>query len=334
MNALYEKIKDNYTMNGILSQDEVDALLNGLSGSIDDNKDSSGQLDAVDFSRQERIIRGRMPALDLIHERLLRDWRINHFTWLRKSVDISIHAFSIIKYNDFIKRLPVPAHMNVISVKPWKGQGLCIIEPHLAFLWVDYMFGGSGNMSFRVEGREFTATEQRIILQGLDTFLKSYVKAWEPLIPLDIVYHRTEMHTQFINIVTPSELVAVLDLNVELQGHFSHIFLALPYSMLEPLKETLQKSHWVDKEDSDADNRWSGYLYDAMARSDVDVEVELGTASIPIRDVLTLKEGDVVMLTMNDPLHLTSCGIPVAECVQGTHNGHYAVRYCRSIRDE
>lgn len=321
-------------MNGILSQEEVDALLSGLSDGPEMSVSTEDAPAAVDFSRQERIIRGRMPALDLIHERLLRDWRISHFSWLRKGIDVSIHNFSIIKYSDFIKRLPVPAHMNVISLKPWKGQGLCIIEPHLAFLWIEFMFGGSGMMAFRVEGRDFTSTEQRIILQGLDVFLKSYAKAWEPLVPIDIVYHRTEMHTQFINIVTPSELVAVLDLSVELHGHFSHIFIALPYSMLEPLKETLQKSHWVDKEETESDNRWTGYLYDAMARSDVDIEVELATASIPIKDLLNLKIGDVVTLTMQDPLYLSSCGIPIAHCEQGTHNGHYAVKYGKPIQEE
>lgn len=322
-------------MDGILTQEEVDALLSGLNPGetsfVSGNTTKSG-VHTLDFSRQERIVRGRMPALDLIHERFIRELRTKKIQWLRKAVDVSIHSFNIMKYYEFIKTLPMPAHMNVFNIEHHRGYGLVVIDPQLAFLWIDYLFGGNGRLPFRIEGREFSATEQRIILQGLDLIFQSYEKAWEPVLPLKTHYIRTEIHTQFLNVMTPTDLICVLELMYECDGRSHGIFIALPYSMLEPHKELLQKSHWVDATESHSE-RWQTGLSHALHQSDVEVEVKLGESVVSLEDLLHLKKGDVILLDIHDTLMLTSRGVPIASGKQGIYQGHYAFQ-CKNIYDK
>ncbi|WP_236250775.1 flagellar motor switch protein FliM [Chromobacterium phragmitis] len=202
----------------ILSQEEVDALLRGVSGEDEDEEggqDGQG-VRGYDIGRQERIVRGRMPTLEIINERFARNLRIGLFNFLRRNAEISVGPVRVQKYSEFIRNLVVPTNLNLVHVKPMRGTGLLIFDPDLVFLIVDNLFGSDGRYHVRVEGRDFTPTEQRIIHRLLEVVFTECQKAWEPVYPIEFVYLRSEMNTQFANIATPTEVVVAMTFHIEL----------------------------------------------------------------------------------------------------------------------
>src|SRR5436190_13289282 len=192
-----------------LSQDEVDALLKGVTGEPEDTKEDVNPtgVRSYNLATQERIVRGRMPTLEIINERFARLLRIGLFNFLRRSAEVSVGSVRVSKYSEFIRNLVVPTNLNLVHMKPLRGTALIVFDPGLVFLLVDNLFGGDGRFHTRVEGRDFTQTEQRIILRILDIVFEAYTKSWEPVYPVEFEYIRSEMNTQFANIATPNEVV-------------------------------------------------------------------------------------------------------------------------------
>ena len=194
----------------VLSQDEVDALLQGITG--EDTEPEQPQAEesgvrAYDLASQDRIVRGRMPTLEVINERFARLWRVGLFNFLRRSSEISVSAVRLLKYSEFIRTLVVPSNLNLVQLKPLRGTALFVFDPRLVFSVVDNFFGGDGRFHARIEGRDFTNLEQRIISRMLDMVFKEYRSAWNPVLALDIEVVRSEVNPQFVNIATPTEVV-------------------------------------------------------------------------------------------------------------------------------
>ena len=201
-----------------LSQEEVDALLKGVNGDQDDAaapEEATG-VRTYNLATQERIVRGRMPTLEIINERFARLLRIGLFNFLRRSAEVSVGPVRVSKYSEFIRNLVVPTNLNLVHMKPLRGTALLVFDPSLVFLLVDNLFGGDGRFHTRVEGRDFTQTEQRIILRILDIVFEAYTKSWEPVFPVEFEYIRSEMNTQFANIATPNEVVVSSTFTIEL----------------------------------------------------------------------------------------------------------------------
>ena len=204
--------------NEFLTQDEVDALLKGVSGEADSpaTDEPAGGVRSYNLATQERIVRGRMPALEIINDRFARMLRVGLFNFMRRSPEISVGPVRVIKYSEFVRNLVVPTNLNIVQVKPLRGSGLFVFEPSLVFLVVDNLFGGDGRFHMRVEGRDFTATEQRIIRRMLEVVTADYEASWKHVHPLKFEYVRSEMHTQFANIASPTEVVVVSTFSIEL----------------------------------------------------------------------------------------------------------------------
>lgn len=310
----------------ILSQEEVDALLRGVTGEPEESvvETPSGGVRPYDIGRQERIVRGRMPTLELIHERFARLFRIGLFNFMRRSAEISINPIKVQKYSDFVRNLVVPTNLNVVQPTPLRGTGLIIIEPNLVFQIVDHLFGGSGQIHTRIEGRDFTATEQRVIRRMLDVIFEEFRKAWEPVYPLHFEYVRSEMNTQFANICTPTEVVVAASFTVDLGSGSGDIFVCLPYSTLEPIRDVIYSSFQADR--AEADLRWVKLMTRQVQTAEVELVANLGTARLTLREVNALEIGDVISLSVPDMIEATVDGIPVVQCKYGVANGNYALK--------
>src|SRR3954462_10521453 len=227
-----------------LSQEEVDALLKGVSGEAEDaaaEGDTSG-VRTYNLATQERIVRGRMPTLEIINEGFARLLRVGLFNFLRRSAEISVGSVRVSKYSEFIRNLVVPTNLNLVHMKPLRGTALMVFDPGLVFLLVDNLFGGDGRFHTRVEGRDFTQTEQRIIMRILDVVFEAYGKSWEPVYPIEFEYIRSEMNTQFANIATPNEVVVSSTFTVELGRDGARTHFCMPCSMTEPIRDALTSS--------------------------------------------------------------------------------------------
>src|SRR5487761_2035614 len=237
-----------------LSQEEVDALLKGVTGEADEapaEEQAAGGVKPYDIGRQERIVRGRMPTLELINERFARYLRIGPFNYMHRNAEISVGPIRVQKYSEFIRNLVVPTNLNLVQVKPLRGTALLVLDPNLVFLVVDNMFGGDGRFHSRVEGRDFTATEQRIIQGLLKVIFGEYEKSWKPVYPLTFEYVRSEMNTQFANIATPSEIVVAVTFSIEFSGATAELHVCMPYSMIEPIRDVLYSSMHSEQVSSD-----------------------------------------------------------------------------------
>jgi len=316
-----------------LSQDEVDALLQGVDGEEDDNNAEEAdpsQAKPYDLATQERIVRGRMPTLEVINERFARLLRIGLFNFFRRTVEISVGPVRVQKYSDFIRNLVVPTNLNLIQMNPLRGTGLMVIDPSLAFLMVDNMFGGDGRFHTRVEGREFTQTELRIIRRVLDILFETYGKSWEPVYPVEFEYLRSEMNTQFANIATPNEVVVTITFNVELGEVGGDMHFCFPYSMLEPIKDMLTST--LQGEVLGVDKRWVRLMTQQIQAAEVEIVANLANKKLSLQDVLNLKVGDVVPVSMNEEIDVVADNIPVMRCKYGSFNGQYALRVQKLLR--
>jgi flagellar motor switch protein FliM len=313
----------------ILSQEEVDALLRGVTGETEEasTQQDTGGVRSYDIGRQERIVRGRMPTLELIHERFARLFRIGLYNFMRRSAEISINPVKVQKYSDFVRNLVVPTNLNVVHANPLRGSGLIIIEPTLVFQVVDHLFGGNGQIHTRIEGRDFTPTEQRVIMRILDVVFAEFEKAWSTVYPLKYEYVRSEMNTQFANICTPTEVVVTASFTVDLGSGGGDIHVCLPYSLLEPIRDTIYSSFQADRAESDM--RWVRLMTEQVQDAKLELVAKLAEANLTLRDLTELKVGDVISLAVPETLEATVNGIPVLECKYGVSNGQYALKVQR-----
>jgi flagellar motor switch protein FliM len=256
-----------------------------------------------------------MPTMELINERFARYLRIGLFNYMHKGVEVSVAPIKVQKYSEFIRNLVVPTNLNLIQAKPLRGTGLIVMDPNLVFLVVDNMFGGDGRFHTRVEGRDFTPTEQRIIQELLEVVFEEYQKAWQPVYPLTFEYVRSEMNTQFANIATPSEVVIAITFNLEFAGNTSELHICLPYSMVEPIRDMLNSS--MHSEQTGSDNRWTSMLTRQLQTAEVELVATLGTTSITFGQIIEMKVGDVSSADDRSDHAGSGDGVPVVEARYG-----------------
>ena len=317
-----------------LSQEEVDALLKGVTGEVDEapSEEEAGGVKGYDLGRQERIVRGRMPTMELINERFARYFRIGLFNFMHRSTEISVGPVRVQKYSDFIRNLVVPTNLNLIQMKPLRGTGLVVFDPNLVFLVVDNMFGSDGRFHTRVEGRDFTPTEQRIIQGMLNVVFEEYQKAWKPVYEVEFEYVRSEMNTQFANIATPSEIVVAFTFTIELSGTSAEMHLCLPYSMIEPIRDVLYST--MHSEQAGSDKRWTSLLRRQLLSAEVELRAPLGRTNLTLGDVTKLKVGDIVPIAIDELINVRVDGIPLMDCRYGINNGQYALKVEQFVAQE
>ncbi|QID17254.1 flagellar motor switch protein FliM [Nitrogeniibacter mangrovi] len=318
-----------------LSQDEVDALLRGVTGETEESDADDGDEGGVrpyNLGTQERIVRGRMPTMELINERFARYLRIGLFNFMHRNAEISVGSIKVQKYSEFVRNLVVPTNLNLVNARPLRGTGLVVFDPNLVFLVVDNMFGGDGRFHTRVEGRDFTATEQRIIMGMLETVFAEYERAWAPVYKLKLEYLRSEMNSQFANIATPSEIVVSTAFSLELGGAQADMHICFPYSMLEPIRETLYST--MQSDHITQDKRWIGTMTKQIKSAPVELTVNLGQATVTLRDIVNMRVGDVIPIEVPEAIRAEVDGVAVLEGRYGVQNGQYAIRVERMIPPE
>ncbi|MEJ5347470.1 MAG: flagellar motor switch protein FliM [Desulfosoma sp.] len=319
-------------MEQVLSQDEVDALLKGLSdGEIETEsaaaaaEEQSG-IRPYDLTSQDRIIRGRMPTLEIINDRFARVHRVTLSGALRKVVDITVTQKEMIKFGDFARTLPVPTSLHVLKMEPFRGHVLLVVESRLIFNLVDCFFGGSGRSSFKIEGRDFTSIENRVINKVVRMALKDLEQAWNPVTPVSFKFVRSEVNPQFATIVPPTELVIVVHYELEMDSLMGKIILCLPYSTIEPIRSKLSASYQSDQ--LEVDYSWTRRFIRRLREIPVQLCVHLGRTEIKGQDLLRLEKGDIIVLDqdVNHPLTVSVEKVPKYKAFPGVHKGNHAVK--------
>ena len=308
-----------------LSQDEVDALLGGSdAGDVEaDSQFIDAQPRPYDMSNQERIVRGRMPALEIVNERFTSNLRNGIFSLTRRTPEITVSAIKVKKFSAFLSKLVVPTNFNIVSLNPLKGLGLVIFEPQLVSAIVDNLFGG-GTSPTQVKGRDFSATEYRIIKRLLDTVIEQYKVAWAPTYPLVLEYQRSEIHTQFAAIVSPSESVITTSFTIDFGDSKGELHMCFPYGSFETIKEILFSP--LQNDHTSSDSQWLSRLSHQIEQVQVELSVNLSTIQTTVSDLMNLQIGQILDCNIARTLTATVEEVPLLECHYGTHNGKYAIR--------
>ncbi|MEQ1637520.1 MAG: flagellar motor switch protein FliM [Methylococcales bacterium] len=318
----------------LLSQDEIDALLHGVDeGDIEVETDFADDVSArlFDFNSQERIVRGRMPTLEMINERFVRYFRVSLFNFLRRTAEVSNSGIQIQKFSEYVQGLFVPTNLNIIRFSPLRGRGLIVIEPRLVFTAVDNFFGGDGQYYNKVEGREFTPTEMRVINLIVNMIFKDLGEAWRPVVDMTFEYLSSEVNPQFANVVSPTEIVVISTIHVELEGGGGDIHITMPYSMIEPIRDLLGA---VGSDRDEVDGHWQESLKKEVLRSKVALNTTWVEKVVSINDIMQLKKGDVIPIEMADMVVVKAEGIPVFFGKVGVSDGNYAVQIIEKITQE
>ncbi|WP_413110703.1 flagellar motor switch protein FliM [Thaumasiovibrio sp. DFM-14] len=320
-------------MSDLLSQDEIDALLHGVDDVDDDDDGLGADPDGAvvfDFSSQDRIVRGRMPTLELINERFARHMRISLFNMLRKSAEVSINGVQMVKFGEYQNTLYVPTSLNMVRFRPLKGTALITMEARLVFILVENFFGGDGRFHAKIEGREFTPTERRIIQMLLKLVFEDYREAWSPVMGVEFEYLDSEVNPTMANIVSPTEVIVVSSFHIELDGGGGDFHVVMPYSMVEPIRELLDAGIQSDKMETDV--RWSKALRDEIMDVPVDLRAKLMDVDLTLRDLMELQPGDVIPVEMPDAATLYVEDLPTFRAKMGQSNDNIALKITEKLK--
>jgi flagellar motor switch protein FliM len=319
----------------ILSQDEVDALLQGITGESQKLEQEDAPATGVrdyDLASQERIVRGRMPTMEVINERFARNIRIGLFNFIRKSPEVAIGGIKVQKFSAFLREIVVPTNFNIMNVKPLRGSGLIVCDPSLVFAVIDALFGGVGKYHTRIEGRDFSPTELRVITRLVETICAEYKKAWMGIYPVELEYQRSEMQPQFASIATPSEIVVATNFTLEIGDTTGSVHFCIPYSTLEPIRDTLFST--IQGDSTEPDRRWVNLLKNQIQSAQVDLVAELAYAGATVEQLLSFKPGDFIELDLDPMIKAKVSGVPVFDARYGVSNNKYAIKIDRLLTGE
>jgi len=326
-------------MGEVLSQGEVDALLRGVGdGEIETEKDEAPEevsgIVAYDLTSQEKIIRGRLPSLDIINQMFCRLFKNTFSTLMRKSVNVSTVSTDTIKFGDFLRSLPVPSSMHIFRMEPLRGHGLIIVESKVVFAVVDTFFGGSGGKEVAVTDRDFSAIEIRMTKTVILSVLQDLEEAWRPVHTVTTSFVRSEGNPQFAAIVPPTDIVLVILFEIEMENMTGTLTICLPYEAIEPVIPKLKAQFQSEK--LEVDQAWVRRLRAELLSTDIEIITELGTTEITSEDLMGFKVGDTLILgnDVTDPLILKVEGNPKFKGFPGVSRGNKAIQITEVIERE
>lgn len=314
----------------LLSQDEIDALLHGVDDGLvqTDIAAEPGTVKSYDLTSQDRIVRGRMPTLEMINERFARYTRISMFNMLRRSADVAVGGVQVMKFGEYVHSLYVPTSLNLVKIKPLRGTALFILDAKLVFKLVDNFFGGDGRHA-KIEGREFTPTELRVVRMVLEQAFVDLKEAWQAIMEVNFEYINSEVNPAMANIVGPSEAIVVSTFHIELDGGGGDLHVTMPYSMIEPVREMLDAGFQSDLDDQD--ERWVNALRQDVMDVDVPINATVARRQLKLRDILHMQPGDVIPVDMQEELVMRANGVPAFKVKMGSHKGNLALQVIELI---
>lgn len=331
----------------VLSQDEVDALLHAVNdggdadasgssggksasgsagGSYSEEEDSQSNIQAYDLTNQDRVIRGRMPILEIIYERFIRSFRVSLSNSLRKISTISMISTDLLKFGEFVNTLPIPSCMCIVRYNELRGPALIVFESKLAYAIIDSYFGGTDRPFTKIEGKEFTSIELSFMRRVMEMAINDLEDAWAPVHKIDAQYIRTEINPQFVGVVPPSDVIIATTFEVEFESASGTVMIVVPYSTIEPIKQKLSSSYQTDNEI--ADILWTKSMNAHLHSIKASCVVKLGTTSMTVGDLLNLEVGDIIPLNQeaSGEVMVEVEGVSKLKCLMGNYKGNRAVQ--------
>ncbi len=327
----------------VLSQDEVDALLSAVNDDADVeesvgfdedyDEEEDENIQPYDLTNQDRVIRGRMPILEIIYERFIRSFRVSLSNSLRKISTISMISTDLLKFGEFVNTLPIPSCMCIMRFNELRGPALLVFESKLAYAIIDSYFGGTDRPFTKIEGKEFTSIELSFMKRVMDMAIIDLEEAWAPVHKIDAQYLRTEINPQFVGVVPPSDVIITTTFEVEFESASGTIMVVIPYSTIEPIKQKLSSSY--QSENDTVDSLWTQSMHEHVKDADATAIVKLGTTTMNVGDLVSLQLGDVIPLNqeVSGELCIEIEGVQKLQCLAGEYKGNRAVQITKRVNN-
>ena len=316
-------------MEKILTKGEIEALLNAVfEGRIEPEKELSkaeGAVSTYDLINADAH-KGFVPNLDIIYDSFIRYNRVNLSNRLRKSVEIKKIGARSYKFDDFLQTLPSPVCMGIFKIEPLKGAALISFDSTLVLSLVDSLLGGSGNAKIPIANRMFTSIELRLMEKIVGDVLQDFEKAWAPLYATHMNLLRMEMNPRLVNIVPPEYQIVTMTLKIQIDDISGNMMFAVPFMTIDPIRDKLKTGMQFDL--LAIDPQWSFRLSSEIMEAPMEAAVEMGNASITLRELLDLAVGDTVMLdkASSSEMIVKVEGVPKYFGIPGIKHGNKAIQ--------
>ena len=324
-------------MSQLLSQKEIDLLLKGIPSLVSTEEAppesdlTEGDIIPFDLAHQNRVIRGRMPALEMIHNRFARLFRQTVSNHMRRPITVQNRATELMSYKDYMEGIAYPASINLFHMSPLRGIALLVFEQRLVYSFIDLLFGGTGGSEKSMVQRDFSNIELRMITKVVHSALEDLKSAWKPLVPLKLRYARSETNPRLVAIVPDTEVMVVTTFDVEIQHLTMTMSIGVPYILLDPIRSKLSTS--FQSEHTRNNKTVSNYLSQHVLQTFVNLKVSLGHTKISLRNFLNLEVGDHLVLEqeVHKPLQVMVQNVPKLEGFQGAYKGQRAIKISKLL---
>lgn len=322
-----------------LSQDEIDALLDGVVAEADEaaawsprstpqGRTAANGIGAVTGSfgvaNAGRFNHGHLPTLALINERFVDLFDKALYAFTGRQATVIAEPAAVVKYAAFTDALPTPSSLNIVRMGPSCGNALFVFDAGLLYFVIDSLFGGSGSMRATKAGRHFTTTEQRLIGRLCEMVFTHYAKAWEPVHPMQFELLRSESETRFVNLTGPDDAVLTCAFAIDSGTSTGRFEICMPLDGIDPIRDVMARE--VREKTAISDTRWSERLAAQVAAAEIELVANLASVPVTCKELLEMEVGDVIVLDIKPSIVACADGIPVLRCRYGNADGRYAIR--------
>ena len=327
-------------MTEVLSQDEIDQLLTAIStgdSEADEFKPVSDtrKIKIYDFKRPDKFSKEQLRTVSNMHETFARLTTTSLSAQLRSLVHVHVASVDQLTYEEFIRSIPTPTTLAVVNMDPLKGNAILEIDPTITFCMIDRLFGGRGVTSSN-KNRDLTDIEQSVMEGIIVRILANMREAWTQVIDLRPRLGQIETNPQFAQIVPPTEMVVLITLETKVGDEEGMMNFCIPYLTIEPIISKLSSQFWFSSVRRSSTTQYLGTLTEKLSSVDMDIVAEIGSISLPVRDVLALRVGDIVRLTntrVGDPLTLGVGSKKKFYCQPGVVGKKMAIQVTGKIED-
>ncbi len=326
-------------MNEVLSQDEIDQLLQAISSGDNDSDDfkpvsDTRRIKIYDFRRPDKFSKEQIRTVSNMHETFARLTTTSLSAQLRTLVHVHVASVDQLTYEEFIRSIPTPTTLAVINMDPLKGNAVLEIAPEITFIMIDRLFGGSGDTGGKVN-RDLTDIEQSVMEGIIVRILANMREAWTQVIDLRPRLQQIETNPQFAQIVPPSEMVILVTLEIKIGEEAGMMNICIPYITIEPIVSKLSSQFWFSSVRRSSTTQYLGTLKEKLSDVDMELIAEVGSMNVPIKDVLNLHVGDVIRFNttkITDPLVLSVGSQKKFYCQPGVIGKKRAVQIIEKIK--
>lgn len=315
----------------VLTAEETEALLDDKQGQPDAGEVGEAAIRELDVTHWDRIVRGRVPALEAVNERLASAMQLSFYKLLRRDITVTGEPVTMLKWVEYAESLPVPSSLSIVRSDNQETNFLVAMDADLLFELVDAYFGGRGGAKRKGDSADFTPTELRVSRSTIERVLIDLQEAWSVFLPMSFSAQRLETNPQFATIGAPADPVYLSRFRMELNGHGGEFHVVMPTAMIDPIRHLVNVGSPRERDKNK--DYWNAALHDDVRGASVPLRAVLAETRICLGDLLSMQAGDVIPIDLPEMTNVYSGNKPVLKGKFGVFNGRNAIKVIHATEE-